>query len=250
MKKLLILFSFIIIVSSLSANISVRLDRLYCVSSGEIVDLPILLENCSPAYMLGGYDFLIEYDGRITFLQATPGELHIGCGWEYFTYSQPATNRVRVVALAEINNGANHPSCFATSSGTLALLRFQLGSSDTTMNEFIPVRWSWSDCGDNSISSQEGNELYISDSVYYFNGSDDLNITQESSFPTQNGAPSECTSGTTPTPIRMVDFYSGGFIVSSAGFELYCPADIIVPNDSSVCGAIVNYEVPLNLEYQ
>ncbi len=204
------------------------------------------MENSYPSYQLGGFDFLIEYDSRISCIQATQGELLTNCGWEYFTYSLPSSNSVRIVALAETNNGANHPSCFADSSGTLALLRFQLGSSSSFNNEFVSVWWHWEDCGDNSLSSFDGNELYISDSVYYFNGSTELNITQESSFPTQNGAPNECVAGTAPTPTRLVDFYSGGFSVSSTGFQVHCPSDITAPNDSSVCGAVINFDIPLN----
>ncbi len=246
MKKLLILFIFIITVPSLSANMSVRLDRLYCLTTGDIAELPILLENRYPSYMLGGFDFLVEYDNRLTLLRVTPGDLLNFCGWEYFTYSATTPNSVRIIALAETNNGPNHPTCFADSSGTLALLRFQITSDPVYTNDFIPVWWKWEDCGDNSLSSADGNELYISDSVYYFNGTNDLNITQDSLFPTPYGAPSECVTGPTPTPIRTVDFFSGGFDAASSAFQVHCLSDIIAPNDSGTCGAIVTFEIPMN----
>ncbi len=246
MKKLLIIISFTLIATSLSANITVRLDRLYCISSGEIVDLPILLENSFPSYQLGGFDFLIEHDSRLIFLQASPGELLTNCGWEYFTYSSPSVNTIRVVALAETNNGPNHPSCFAETSGKLASLRFQIASDTTFINDFLPVWWSWSDCGDNTVSSQDGNALYISDSVYFFNGSNETNITQDAFFPTPYGSQAECIAEVSPTPIRMIDFYTGGFDISPNGFQVTCISDIVTANDSGTCGAIVAFEIPIN----
>ncbi len=225
---------------------TVRLDRLSCVKSGETIDLPILLENESLGYTLGGYDFLIEYDSSITFIQVTEGDLLTECGWEYFTYSTPSTNTIRIVALAEINNGPIHPSCYADSSGTLALLRFQLGSTFTFTNEFVPVWWRWMDCGDNALASQDGSEMYVSDSVYFYNGISEYNITTESLFPTQNGLPDTCVIGDAPIPNRAIDFYSGGFHITTSGFQVDCPSNIIVPNDSGMCGAVVNFTIPIN----
>lgn len=225
---------------------SVRLDRLYCISPGEFVELPILLENRYPSYLLGGYDFIVEYDSRLIFSQADPGDLLTDCGWEYFTYSTSTPSSVRLIAIAETNNGPNHPTCFADSSGTLALLKFQISSDYTYIDEYLPVWWSWGDCGDNTLSSHDGNQLYISDSVYYFDGDIEHNITQESSFPTPYGASNECIAASTPTPLRKIDFFSGGFDISPSGFQVHCPSDIVAPNDSGSCGAVITFEIPLN----
>jgi hypothetical protein len=80
-----------------------------------------------------GFDFLIAYDNSaLSFTSADPGEIYDECGWEYFNYRFGANGNcsnacpsglLRVVGLAETNNGPNHPDCYLpTLPATLFLL--------------------------------------------------------------------------------------------------------------------------------
>jgi len=92
---------------------------------GQVEEVSIYLDSLiNPANEMGGFDFLIQYDQTaLTFQSAVPGQLLVDCGWEYFTYRQGPDGNcgsnacpsgfLRIVAMAETNNGANHPSCFS-----------------------------------------------------------------------------------------------------------------------------------------
>jgi hypothetical protein len=81
---------------------------------------------------------------------------------------------------------------------------------------YVPIRFYWTDCGDNAISYHEAADvanpysqvLGISRWVFDFEG---MEITGESEFPTYFGAPSvPCMEGDKELPIRFVDFINGG----------------------------------------
>jgi hypothetical protein len=130
---------------------------------------------------MGGFDFLVGYDASaLSFMSATLGaDLGpLGLGWEYFTYRYGAFGNcsgpcpsgfARVVAIADINNGANHPAClFVPSGGVLATLKFYVTNNGTFECMYAPIRFAWQDCGDNAISSATGDTLFISKEVYDF----------------------------------------------------------------------------------
>jgi len=169
---------------------------------------------------MGGFDFLIQYDPTaLTFQSAVPGQLLVDCGWEYFTYRQGPDGNcgsnacpsgfLRIVAMAETNNGANHPSCFSGDAGQLVSLEFLVTNDYAFSCMYAPIRWTWYDCGDNAISSKSGDTLFISRHVYDFNNAtpvEDLGAA----FPTQFGAPAVCDTYDKAFPLRLIDFQNGG----------------------------------------
>ncbi|MFH2048798.1 MAG: T9SS type A sorting domain-containing protein, partial [bacterium] len=80
---------------------------------------------------------------------------------------------------------------------------------------YVPIRFYWTDCGDNAISYHENSDvdhpysqvLGISRFVYDFEGAE---ITGENTFPTYFGAPAVCMEGDKVLPVRFVDFINGG----------------------------------------
>ena len=125
---------------------------------------------------LGGYDFLVAYDASaLTFQGAVAGQALVNAGWEYFTYRFGAwgncdgpcpSGMLRVVAMAELNNGPAHPNYFGLASGInktgeLAELTFYVTNDRTYECQFVPIQFWWFDCGDNAISDKDGNILYI-----------------------------------------------------------------------------------------
>lgn len=154
---------------------------------GQFHDLPISLISVDPNQGLGGFDFLVAYDASaLAFQLAFEGDVYDNCGWEYFTYRFGAygncgsgcpSGLLRVIGMAETNNGGYHPGCHSTGVGyvagqtfplTLAYLRFLVSNDRTLECQFVPVRFFWYDCGDNTLSNHDGSELYLSEKVYDF----------------------------------------------------------------------------------
>jgi hypothetical protein len=173
---------------------------------------------------MGGFDFLIQYDPTALQLQtATIGQLPEDCEWEYFTYRHGPngncgpgacpTGIVRIVAIAEMNDGFHHPTCFGPPDidpYELAELKFLVTNDRTFECMYIPINWIWYDCGDNAVSSVTGDTLFISRYVHAFEG---MHIEDGSEdFPTIYGAPDICLDNDPdkPLPIRLIDFWNGG----------------------------------------
>ncbi len=165
---------------------------------------------------MGGFDFLMAYDESVlTFVQAWPGQLLVDCEWEYFTYrfgsedcGEPWCSEVlRVVGVAETNNGSYHPSCYGppdTDPHELGLLEFIVTSDMTVEGQYLPIRFFWDDCNDNAISSIDGQYLMIDRAIYDFEGNLVWNEDDDDLFPEDEripyvGAPDSCT-----TPERFV----------------------------------------------
>ncbi|RKX21272.1 MAG: hypothetical protein DRP35_04695 [Candidatus Zixiibacteriota bacterium] len=242
----------------------VRIEKTHLAIQGTHETVDITLEKGSEP--LGGFDFLIAYDASaLTFVGALEGELLTECGWEYFTYRYGATGNcdggcpsgmLRVVAIAETNNGANHPTCFALEDEyTLAVLDFLVTDDRTLECQYVPVRFFWFDCGDNTISSMTGDSLFISRYVYDF----DLigEITGVADYPTFTGAQDvDCFVGdANKIPIRFIDFFNGGVDIACAdeldargdvnlneiGYEI---ADAVLFSNYFVYGLSVFWNIP------
>lgn len=208
----------------------VRIGETGPMSLGQFATIDLTYD--APTNNIGGFDFLITYDASaLTFIQADEGSLYPEKEWEYFSsrHSPDSSGTptsggiIRIVGLADLNNGDHHPITFAVDQGdTFATLTFQTGLDSSLAGTFQPVRWLWMDCGDNAISNTFGDTLFVSRYVFDYNssGSDTgLNIRTEltdptASFPTIGGAPAVCdgTESITP-PIRLVDFLNGGIRV-------------------------------------
>jgi hypothetical protein len=179
---------------------------------------------------MGGYDMLLCYDRScINFQTVLPGELHSVCGWEYFTYRTwfwPSYEPhffwggcIRVIAIADQNNGNNHPICrWLATPFTLFTLDVLVTDNRLYECQFCPISFFWTDCGDNTISDRSGDTLYVSDRVF---GYDLVNeITNPSTgFPTYTGVQLPCFEGEgpgKPLPLPCIDFYSGGVDIACA----------------------------------
>jgi len=142
----------------------VQIEKTHGTIQGHYVDIDITLNAGSEA--MGGFDFLIGYDASaLAFTEASLGQYFVDCGWEYFTYrfnwngncgNACPTGVVRIVGLAETNNGANHPDMACIEAGVdqvIATLTFFLSNDRTLECMYVPIRFFWMDCGDNTIST-------------------------------------------------------------------------------------------------
>lgn len=199
---------------------------------GEEVEVSILWANTDSTFEVGGFDLLIIYDwAALNLWSAETGQLLVDCDWEYFSYRYsslpPSYGLLRTVALADINDGDNHPTCYANSSGELASLRFLVADNQLYDCQFVPLRFYWTDCGDNVFSSKTGDSLFISRYVYDFDGSQ---IDSAAEFPTYYGASDACIDSIPPgIAIRMIDFHNGGI-------DILCSDSIDVRGDVNLNG--------------
>jgi hypothetical protein len=201
---------------------------------------------------IGGFNFLIAYDASaLAFMGADIDSSALygpdpDCAWEYFTYrygpfgncgNACPTGQVRVVGIAETNNGPNHPECFIQPTSYIMFSLNFLVSNDRTLNcMFVPIRFFWIECGDNTMSDKTGERLFISCTVkdfdYLFTGVTD--IGPATTLPTYLGAPPECETSDKVEVERAIDFYNGGI-------DIVCSDSIDARGDINMNG--LGYEI-------
>ncbi|MCH7879386.1 MAG: T9SS type A sorting domain-containing protein, partial [candidate division Zixibacteria bacterium] len=186
----------------------------------------------------GGFDFLIQYDpSALSFLGADEGNIYADYDWEFFTFrfgpsgncsNGCPTGKARIIGIANVNDGAATPSSFLLQAGDVfARLRFLVSNDRTLECQFVPVRFCWFDCGDNSLPDPTGDSLYVSCFVYDYSGTgtdgpnnDRADITNgAAAFPTTGGTPDECVvapGNGKPAPRRVVNFLNGGIKIACA----------------------------------
>ncbi|MDX9858276.1 MAG: T9SS type A sorting domain-containing protein [candidate division Zixibacteria bacterium] len=170
-----------------SAQYNVRIGQSDPVCPSTNVTVGITIEPAVPnPEPIGGFDLHFSYNPMaLSMVSITAGEFYAECGWEYFTYSIgstypgccancPSVKVVHLIGLADINNGAVHPTCFAPTDETeLVRLRFFVGGSPQYANTVQPVNFYWlpgENCGLVAFSSQSGDDLFIAQNVYDYTG--------------------------------------------------------------------------------
>ncbi len=181
---------------------------------------------------LAGFDLLISYDATaLSFLRAIEGTVY-DCGWEYFTY-RPGPfggcgvgcpgGLVRVVGIAETNNGAHHPDfdCYfdLAKPFTLFMLEFLVTDDRTFECMHVPIGFFWMDCTDNSLAYHTQDDPLaavqgVSRFIYQHGREPMIEISDPTTgFPTPTGVQEECLAGGgpgKPAPVQFVDFINGG----------------------------------------
>jgi hypothetical protein len=177
---------------------------------------------------LGGFDFLLAYDASaLTAMEVETGQMLVDCGWEYLTYRFGAagycdgpcpSGLLRVVALAETNNGFHHPDCYGPADPTakeIFRIKFLVTNDRAYDCQYSAVKFYTIDCGDNSISSVHGDTLFIDKLTLAYDGKllwDELNDTDFPDYkrPAGMGAADECMLGDKLFPVRCIEFWQGG----------------------------------------
>ncbi|MCP4569833.1 MAG: T9SS type A sorting domain-containing protein [FCB group bacterium] len=217
---------------------TVYITKLHHILQGHFTDVSINIENDDPTF--GGFDFLVAYDASaLSFIEATPGQLLEDCGWEYFTYRYGADGNcgdacpsglLRIIAIAETEDGPNHPTCYGppdVDPHELVKMNFLVTNDRTFECQYVPIQFFWGDCSDNSISSVDGEILYVSDHVYDFEGTDITDSTF--GFPTYLGVQAGCLDGDKNIPLPFINFTNGGV-------DIICSEDIDARGDINANG--------------
>ncbi len=224
--------------------IHVQLEKTHNAIQGQSETVSVFLNGSGKE--LGGFELLVAYDASALTLQnVVPGAIFENCGWEYLQFrfgpdgncgSACPSGMLKIVGLAETNNGANHPGCFLEGSiGSLVDLDFLVSNDRTLECQYVPIEFFWYDCSDNAFSGRWGDTLWVSRKVYTF---EHENIADNSyGFPGYFGAPDQCLIGggpDKPSAIRCVDFTNGGI-------DIICADSIDARGDVNLNG--VAYEV-------
>jgi hypothetical protein len=210
------------------------------VFQGTYTYLPIILDRSS-GIAIGGFDFLLAYDASaLTFVSAMLGDAN-DC-WEYFQYrtspwgncgNQCPSGMLELIAMAETNDGPNHPTGCDGEDGVfadgaeIAKIKFFVTDDRTYECQFVPVYWYWLDCTHNAISDWTGNDLYLASTVWginWVNPSDPFYqlIPQDGTIDPDDfffGPWDYCFENpdpNKPTPIADIDFFNGGVDIACA----------------------------------
>jgi hypothetical protein len=122
----------------------------------------------------------------------------------------------------------------------LANMRFLVTNDRTLECQYVPIRFFWYNCGDNTLSNYDGSELYLSQKVFEYTEFGNPFLGGEMSdplvgFPTYQGAQAECTyeqNGKVAKP--NIDFQNGGI-------DIICADSIDAPGDINLNG--IPYEI-------
>ena len=207
-----------------SACMIISLEQTPCINIGSLTTVRIsLTEGMVP---IGGFDLLVQYDpSGFTFVSASLGAAINA--WEYFTYrlgpfgncgSSCPSGLVRLVALADANNGAYHPPASQLEpNGVIVNMTFLVTQNAAFEGMVFPLNFYWFDCGDNGISSVSGDTLLVDRSVY--NPEAILwDEFDEVGYPESNrldgvGVPDACLAGSKMIPLRCVEFHNGSICI-------------------------------------
>lgn len=191
----------------------VVMDQASDVGFGETVDLAISYSVGSETF--ASLRFLVSYDiHELEFVEATPGAVLVACGWESFDF-QPIdcpgcdTVTVEIIAVADIENGDNHPACFS-GFGQLVTLTFRTTSDTLLAGNLLGVNFYWEDCTSNTLTSINVDTVWHAKYVYDQDGN---NTTGD--HPKLGGTLSGCITPGEQVPIRGANYHNGGILLSS-----------------------------------
>ena len=200
-------------------------------------------------------------------MEAFPGQFLDSCGWEYFTYRFGADGNCgdacpsglfRIIAMAETNNGPYHPLCYGPMTDDLphelARIQFFITANRTYQGLYLPVKFFWGDCGDNTISDVDGDTLYLDRCVRDFQENviwdelDDENYPEEDRIPFV-GALDACildTSlyhGVKTQPVRCICYRFGGFdVIPDTSIDVRGDINCNgIPNEIADAVMLINY---------
>ena len=237
------------------SKFGVRIDHIKDALQGQVHRINVRLDSMVAAEGFGGFDMSIAYDETALQFQGADidsSALYTACKWEYFNYKLVIPKNfgvsfpnyiVRAIAIADLNNGSPHPvaGCPVNPLGSPGVVMFSLDfllSNDRTLAcAYIPMRFYWNDCGDNSLLSPDLRKPYIAAKVFdYHNGYVPVD-SSTAIFPGFGGAPVDsCLDSMVGyrAPERAIDFYNGEI-------EVICADSIDARGDINLNG--LSFEV-------
>lgn len=125
-------------------------------------DALVSVTKISREFDFSAIEVQIAYDPSVmTLKSAMLGQQLSICGWEYFTYqvinnpgacSNICRAMVRLIAVADFENGDNHPRCTVLPEmSQLFMITFATSRDTELIHQSTPLEFVWTDCSSNSI---------------------------------------------------------------------------------------------------
>jgi Secretion system C-terminal sorting domain/Bacterial Ig domain len=175
---------------------------------------------------IGGFDLVIKYDPTaFALLDVFRGAATVD--WEYFTYRTGDVGGcngacpdglVRIVAIADRNDGPSHPPAEAYNPiGDIVILKFYVTADLNFSGLVYAVDFYWLDCADNGFSSRTGDTLFVEKIIYnpygvVWDEFDDVNYPDDDRYPNV-GIPDSCLDGGKTKPHRCVIMHNGSICI-------------------------------------
>lgn len=193
------------------------------------VDTVLVTINARGA-AIAGFDFTFAYEiSEFEIIDALPGSFLDSCRWEYFAVRRNVacagpcpSGLLKVVALSSMTNSDPNDSQSGLQEGHFpadgsSLVKLLLRRSDTTRGYIQPASWSgalrffWVDCGDNSLSSMSGNDLYLAREVIDVD-STVLSDIPSDAFPTYGGPLAGCLTASPYNSPKSLTILRNGYV--------------------------------------
>ncbi len=204
----------------------VYFDNGDCTPVGVMKEVNLMVESMD---LIGGLDLLISYDASVMTFNWVSTDNSVISEWEYFTHrlgdgdcgSVCPSGLVRLIGIADMNNGPVHPSPEALSpNGILATLGFMVANDQNLGDQFLPINFVWYGCADNTFADPTGNNLMLDLRILgpelntIWDEEDDI-LYPSNSRPFGVGSPDACIQVIPgkPTPQRCIEFINGGICV-------------------------------------
>jgi hypothetical protein len=154
--------------------------------------------------------------------------------WEFFTYRLLSNSKVRLVGIKDMNNSQpTQAPCNAV--GPIACMKFKTTQDLTFACQKAPIRFCWLDCGDNSISSEDGNILYVvgaeAGGIVDLNGEQIFDVTPDP-FGYNATVLRDCDWGVIKCETCVEPFVC----FHNGGIRLICPGEIDARGDLNLNG--------------
>ncbi|HSH00404.1 MAG TPA: hypothetical protein VLB27_10160 [candidate division Zixibacteria bacterium] len=174
---------------------------------------------------IAAFDLTFAFDAAaFTIDTALPGEFLDSCGWEYFALRKNPlcpgpcpSGLVKVVALAEFQRRGERSVCHLPDSGATLIKFVVRRAAQAPVFADPALRFFWIDCGDNSVASVSGDDLFLAGSVMEPDLAP-LPMLFDSAFPNFTGPLPECfAGGAVNAPRAKLALING--LVALGGFE-------------------------------
>lgn len=191
----------------------IGIDNVADATLGSTVDVSI--RYLSGSEIFSGFDFLVSFDAvHLDWVGGFPGDAITACGWEDFSVQQipcPGCEKqfYLISAVADIEDGNNHPTCHST-FGELARLRIKLPVSESMAGELFAIDFYWEDCGSNILTNPAADTTYFGKFIFDHAGSERTGLD-----PNLGGTLPGCVAPDGVVPVRSINYYSGSITLSS-----------------------------------
>ena len=225
----LLVFALLFVSASSFATTTISIPKTHNTQLGDTVLMSVRLDRDEAGPEFGSFKLQIHYTAfLVDLVSVEPGDMVSGCGWEQFDYQLSMLNAdslgiITISAVADVAGIPGAPGCYlGPALGSMVNLKFHVPNDESKQCQTAFVRFFWPDCNDNSLTTRDGDSLYVADYVYEWYYA----LPVPATLSTYAGLPNSCLSGPIEgkTPYRAIT-YKPGFIDITCGPDPFARGD-------------------------